>query len=571
MSRRFRWTMPTTATAAVTVTRIAGDHEHGQDPERRYTLDASSDLAAIATSDGLDPSAPADDSPLRVTVPDGAGLAWVRVEAEGGRTRVFLPGPAFDEACTAAIRGDEAAARTVLSEFDSAVEIPFACGPFLEADALVDLLDTVVAASAPASDALHAARYDVIRTAATTHAGPAVPDAETFEALVSGLDAIDELGAVGVVEALADAVAVAHAAAGETRAFVDDLGYDFPALLERGDGRFFAHFLAQVARTGGLPDAKQFAARAARGDDTDYEDAKARARRADYWDRGAAWRNAVRPAASRSREEFAYVLANALYWTGEVGRSDARGDELLYEGAAAVSSAIGLDWITAHARFERCRAAGHRHRSARNHELATRQFERAIALAEEYTDLDPWEPTYSRAIVESNQCSAAGDHERAVAVVEDAVDALAAQDVPADRYEEMVHHLRGQAQERRAQLADGSDARLAHLEAAIDHYETVGFERSVERIEAKLAAADAGDANVETETGARGEQFRGGPQPPLRPAEKTGPTLSDIPDLHDFLTEPDTTAVGSADPGVLPDEGLDSPHGSADGSRRDEF
>jgi hypothetical protein len=553
MSRRFRWEQPLSGSQSVTVTRVAGDHEHGQEPERRYTLAAPEPCRIVATSTGVDTRTEGDKT--WCTVSDGAGLAWVRVDCDGDRTRLFLPGPSFDEACTATLRGEESAARTVLAAVDSPVELPFAVGQFLEVDALVDLLGAVVASSDRASDALHAARYPVVRAAVTTTAGLRVERAATFERLVDGLDAVDEIGDVDVLDALADAIAVAHESVGETRAFLDDLGYDLSDLIERGDGRFLAHFLAQAARTGGVQAAKQFASRAARGNDTDFEDAKARAQRADYWDRGSAWRAVVRPAASRSTEEFAYVLANALYWTGEVGRTDAQADELLHEGAAAVSSTIDLEWITAHARFERCRAAAHRHRSASNHALALDLFERAIDLAEAHAILDPWEPTYSQAVVASNRHSAAGDHQRAVAVVEDAIDTLADEDVPSDRYDEMVHHLRGQAGERRAKLVSDDESRLAHLEAALDHYQAIGFDRSVDRIEAKLA-----DATVGTETAPNTKAsdhegpFAGGPRPRLRPEGEVGPSLSDIPDLHDFLTEPDTTAVGSADPGILPDE-----------------
>jgi hypothetical protein len=569
MSRRFRWSRSLSDSQSVTVTRVAGDHEEGTEPERRYTLEAP-DCRIAAASDGVDTRT--EDGREWVTVSDGAGLAWVRVDWGGDRVRLFVPGPAFDEACTAAIRGDESAARTVLAAVDSPVEIPFALGQFLDVDGLVDLVGAVVATSDRASDALHATRYPVVRAAVTTTAGVRVESKAEFEGLVDGLDAVDEIGDVDVVDALADAIAVAHESAGETRAFLEDLGYDLPTLVERGDGRFFAHVLAQTARTAGVQAAKQFASRAARGDDTDFEDAKARAQRADYWDRGRAWRAVVRPAASRSTDEFAYVLTNALYWTGEVGRTDAQADELLHEGAAAVSATIDLEWITAHARFERRRAAAHRHRSASTHALALDLFERAIDLAEEYAILDPWEPTYSHAIVASNQYSATEDHERAVAVVEDAIDTLAGQDVPSDRYDEMVHHLRGQAHERRAKLAADDESRLAHLEAALDHYEAVDFDRSVDRIAAKLTDATVRhEPGSDAEAGDRAGQFGGGPRPRLRPDGETGPDLSDIPDLHDFLTEPDSTAVGSADPGVLPDERPSDGHESRHQPRREEF
>lgn len=203
------------------------------------------------------------------------------------------------------------------------------------------------------------------------------------------------------------------------------------------------------------------------------------------------------------------------------------------------------------------------------HAHALRQFERAIDLADEYAVLDPWEPTYSLGVVRSNAASAQRDHERAVAVVEETLDELRGQAVPEDRLAEMARHLRGQKQERLALLAGDEPTRLGYLEAALDNYESVGFERSVDRIESKLGEIrEAGDGTTVSPAASEGgEQFRGGPRPTIRPDDTTGPSRSDIPGLHDFLTEADTAAVGSADPGVLPDErhahgpGSDSPGG----------
>ncbi|MUV61463.1 hypothetical protein [Halobacterium sp. CBA1126] len=544
MTRRFRWTRPVAA-GSVTVTRVAGDHELADGaPQRRYTVAVPSAEAAVAAATGCETEW--DDDTLWVTVGDGAGLARVRLRLGDAYTALRFPGPSFDDRLTAALDGDEAAAHELLAAADSVVALALACGPLLDAEGFVALVDALATASETASDDLHATRYDLARIAATTAVGPPVATADEFEALAEGLDGVDAIGDVSVLDALADVVAVAHDTAGETRRFLSDLGYELPLLAERDDGRFLAAYLAQVARTAGVRDAKQAAARrAANTDHSAFEEAKAAAERADYWDRGAAWRDAVLPAASESFPTFAYVLANALYWTGEVGRSDSRADELLHEGAAAAARTIDLDWVEGHAAFERARAAAHRHRSKRNHALALAQFEAAREVAESYSFLDPWEPTYSHAVVRSNALSTTGDHERAVAVLDDALEELREQGVPDERFAEMRAHLEGQRHERRAIVADDGD-RLAHLEAALDNYESVGFERSIERIEAKLDDAE------EAATG--GSEDRARPQPVLRPDPEAGPSLEDIPDLHDSLTETDPGAVGSADPGVLPDE-----------------
>ncbi|MCG1003289.1 MULTISPECIES: hypothetical protein [Halobacterium] len=551
MTRRFRWTRAA-PNGSVTVTRVAGDHElEDGDPQRRYTLSvpAAPDATVVAVT-GC--TTTWEDDTLWVTVSDGAGLARVRLRTSGAHTAFRFPGPTFDDRLTVAIDGDEAAARELLANAHSPVVLVLASGPFLGVEEFVSLVDALATASEGASDDLHATRYDLVRIAATTAAGPPVATAEDFEALADGLDAVDAIGNVTVLDALAGATAVAHDTPAETKRFLSEFGYELPLLAERDDGRFLAHYLAQVARTAGIRDAKQAAARrAANTDHAAFEDAKAAAERADYWDRGAAWRDAVLPAAGESFPTFAYVLANALYWTGEVGRSDSRADELLHEGAAAAARSIDLEWVPGHADYERARAAAHRHRSKRNHALALENFAAAREVAESHSFLDPWEPTYSHAVVESNALSTAGDHERAVAVLDEALATLREQGVPEDRFEEMRDHLAGQRHERRAIVADDDSDRLAHLEAALDHYESVAFERSVARIEAKLDDAEAG------EDATAGEEDSGGrarPQPVLRPDPEAGPSLDDIPSLHDSLTETDPGAVGSADPGVLPDE-----------------
>ncbi|WP_232701914.1 hypothetical protein [Halobacterium wangiae] len=553
MSRRFRWTRPLPDGDTVTITRVVGDHEEDADGrQRRYTLTfpAGSD-ASVEPTAGVRTAV--EDGTHWVTVGDGAGLPRVRLRVGAATTGVRLPGPTFDERCTDAVGGDRAAARDLLDAVAGPVALAFACGELLDPGPLTDLLDTVTAANGTASDDVHAARYDLLRTAVTTPAGPTVDSREGFETLAEGLDAAEAIGDVDSVDALADATFVACDSPGEARTLLNSLGYDLRDLESTDDGRFLSYYLAHVAATAGVSAAKHDAAN--RSTELSSDEATTRAENADYWERGAAWRDAVVPAADRSFEEFAYVLANALYWTGETGRGDSRADELCFAGAAAAARTIDLEWVVGHARFEQARAVGHRHRSKRNHALALTAFKRARHVAGEYSFLDPWEPTYSHAVVASNRHSTAGDHGAAVEALEDGREALEAQDIPAGRREEMVAHLDAQRHERSAILADDPESKVAHLESAVERYETVAFDRSLERVRQKLnEARDAADEAVEQDADSGRELLAGVPRRTLRADRRTGPTLADIPTLHDFLTEPDPDAVGSADPGVLPDE-----------------
>ncbi|WP_435095139.1 hypothetical protein [Halarchaeum sp. P4] len=583
MAHRFRWTHTLADGSESTVTRVVGDHETGDAPA---TDDTGSDAAPDVESgprrrydwrlpESLPVETPADDVTLerdgaRVTVivPDGVGAAHVRVTTDAGTSRLTLLDPTVGGHLTDALRGDDEAAHALANAFGSAVAAVHACAATLDIEGIVDLVDALASADGDASDDLHARRYALCRAAALGTNGLALARAAEFERLAEGLDSVADIGDVDTLDALGDLVAV-HGLEP-----VRDLGYDLVRLAHREDGRFEAYWLAAVAR--GRPDGATERASASnatreqdgleaardvasgRGADGEYGRLKDRAADADYHERGAAWRALCGPASRRSRSEFAYVLANACYWTGEVGRTDARADELCYDGAIAAARAEGIEWITAHARYERARAVGHRHRSARNHAFAVAAFERARAVAVEYDydGLTPWDPLYSRTVVASNAASARGDHTAAVRILEEGRDEIAALDPPAERFEEIRHHLDGQRHERLALVArtEEDGAVETHLEAAREHYAAVGFERSRERIDSKLEDARREDTS-DRRARATG---RAGPKP-RPPTDTRGPSLADIPDLHDRLTETDPTAVGSADPGVVERDPWDDP------------
>jgi hypothetical protein len=298
--------------------------------------------------------------------------------------------------------------------------------------------------------------------------------------------------------------------------------------------------------------------------------AEADAESADYWERGEAWRAVVPTAADRGDEAFAYVLANALYWSGEVDRGDSRLDELLFDGAEVAGRDVGVEWVVGHARFERARARGHRHRTSRNHALAIAAFDEARAVADEYGFLDAWEPVYTRTVVASNMHSARGDHDAAVTALDAGEEGLAELDVPEGRHEEMAAHLDAQRHERRA-IQTGNPAEWrSHLESALERYESVGFDRSVERVREKLAdEGDDSSSEDESEDALSGRERAAVATRQALAGEQRGPSLADIPALHDFLTETDPNAVGSPDPGVLPGEREGDEFGAPEEELRD--
>ncbi|MFB6078384.1 MAG: hypothetical protein ABEJ80_05350 [Halarchaeum sp.] len=532
MTQRFRWTHRLADGREVTVSRVAGAHEDAEPRVRRYDARVPADVAAV----GVGARVERDGDRLRVDVADGTSRARVRFRTDAGYSAVSLLDPARGAALTSALRGEGSGARTLVNAFGSGVAAVHACAPALDVDGVVSLVDALASARADASDDLHARRYALCRAAARGTNGLSVGAPAAFESLADGLDAVPDIGDVDALDALGDLAAVHGVDA------VTALGYDLRRLAARADGRFRAYWLAALARDRGVDAARDVARTGERGD---YERLESRASNAPYAERGSAWRALLAPAAARSRDEFAYALANACYWTGEVGRTDARADELCYDGALAAGSHV--EWIRVHARYERARAVGHRHRSAANHALAVEAFVRAEAIAANasYSDVSPWDPRYSRAVVASNARAAGGEHEAAVEILEGALDDIAAYDLPDRRADEISHHLRGQRHERLAALArrDPDGAVETHLETAREHYEAVDFERSVERVTSKMASAD-GDG---TAAGARGPA-------PRPPSTDRGPSIDDIPDLHDHLTEDDPGAVGSVDPGVLPDE-----------------
>lgn len=534
MGESTRWT-----TGGVRVTRVVGDHELGgadgsdgnDGRERRYLVDAADVTAPAATVER-------DGDDVTVRVPADVRLA--RASADGAS--VWLPGPVLGDAL--ADLPDGKAARTVANSFPTPESAPCLAGTFLDLDGVADVIEAVAGTSQHAADALHGVRYPVARAAALNRTGLAAETRTEFERFVSRLDDADELGDVDVLDALCDVVAAAPTL-DAARVALRRLGYDLGDLESRDDGRFRTVWLARLVRERGRRAAREYLSPAG-----GYDAAKRRALNADYWERGAAWREAADATADRSLAEFSFALANALHWTGEVARTDAAYPELLHAAAADVAAAVDLVGVEGRARYARHLAAGHRHRSRGNHDRAVSHFERARAVAAEYDYLDEWDPLYSASVVRANALAAADNPEGAVSVLEGALDEVESFDVPPNRRETILAHLRGGIREREAAAADGPGLRRVHLEAAREHYERAGLDRSVERVERELAR-DAGDVDDDS---AERERSTVLPERTLRKDRGADARADEIPELRDGLVAHDEETLGSPDPGVVDDD-----------------
>ncbi|WP_152042688.1 hypothetical protein [Salinigranum salinum] len=525
---------------------------------------------------------------LTVTVPDDAGVERVVVSWSEGRAVVYVPSARIRERCEAAIDGDESAAAAVLAAFETPVQVPLICGAFLDLPEVVALVDAVTAADGHASSVIHSFRYPILRAALVCPTGLSVSSDAELEALVAGFDAIDAIGSVGLVDALSETMATAFGSATQTAALVASLGYDLADLERRDDGQFFACHLAHLVTTDGVRAARGHTMRRRWQLDGNYERRKFEARTAAYPDRGREWRALLCASARESTDEFVYVLANALYWTGYAVRSDSRMAELLYDGASTVVTAIDLPELRARAQFESHIAAGHRLRSCHQFVAAARRFRDAKWLATRHEFLPTWEPRYNEVVVHAHDLTADGDHEAASRAIDDGIGDLLAYDIHPEAANRAIHHLKGQQLEAEAESVGISDPSRIRglLRDARDHYAVIDFDRSRDRVERKLEhvewrhgrratpveddtvdapgsvadpEVDGADATSHETTDVEPRTTETGPsRPATEPddASTPGPTGAEprpapesvaYPDFDDPLTPHDESLVGSAD------------------------
>lgn len=429
-----------------------------------------------------------EDDEVIITVPDGTCYERVPVSTEDDGILIYLPDGTALEYCQNVLEGDHGAARALVELFSSPVRIPLVCGVGYDAEQFVSFVSTLADADVHAKSRLHAFRYPLLRGALLSSIGFSIDSQQELETVVDGLDTAGSVGPVTTIDAITDILATAHSRSEETVELVRQLGYAADTLCFRETGRLFCHLLAKDVVTRGLRAAHGRAMEFQWHIGGNYDQRKEAARSASEESRGGAWRELICAAARQSPDEFAYVLANAFYWSGMVSHTDARTQELLFEAGADVARAHDITAIAARAQYRRRTAAGHRFRSYRSFELARQQFEAARDLARNYSFLPEWRPLFEAAIVEAHALSNTGECEEAVQLLEDTIEALGNYDLSSENRASAIRHLEAQKLETKANHSEvyGSQERLEALETARERYETLGFDRSVARVDRTL-------------------------------------------------------------------------------------
>ena len=607
---RLRWSQSVSDDAEVAVVRCETEDQGetlgrtSYDIRATFTDSISDEARFISPGDAVVENVEwlSADSPTdlmaTVTVLEATTVERVVGYWDTTRTPLYLPSKSFLKAAEAASNGNRDAVRTVLDAFDTPVQIPVICGAFLDHQSVIDLVETVTSVDRHAASVIHSYRYPILRGALVSPIGLDVESAAELELLADGFDSMEAIGNVDYLDCLADVMATAHGSIEETDRLLESLGYELSELETEADGQFFAYYLAHVVLCDGFTTAVEHTRQRRRHLNEDYEQLKQEARNAPYRRRGETWRRLLSPAARMTMGEFAYVLANALYWTGEVSRSDSRVSELLCEAAAAVARVIDLADLEASAEYELNLAAGHRLRAAHQYEPAAKRFEQSAELATTNEPLPEWKPSYNKRIVRAHHLQGAGKHERARNVLGAGIKDLLQQDVHPESANRAIHHLKGRQLEVEAASRRNSDlSEVPYLLAdASEHYEAIGFDRSRDRAERKLATAtQRSQSQTETEATEQpkqphpddsggvstGEQSQSAPEPsesvsaaePSSPSEperevvdesppQETPSFSEppaYPELDDGLAPYDKDKAGSGDIMTGPDTATENP------------
>lgn len=431
-----------------------------------------------------------------VTAPDGTCYERLPISCGGDEILVHLPDATVESYCWDAITGNERAAQSLVQLFASPVRIPLVCGVGLDAETVASLLSTLAEADVHARSRLHAYRYALIRGALISSTGFSIDSKQSLEIFIQAVNAADAIGSINIIDVATDFLATTHRSAEETSQLLQRLGYDVEEVLFQDSGRLLCSFLANDVLTQNLRTARGRAMESQWQVDGSYEQRKAEAESHPYEVRAQTWRELVCTAARESPDEFAYVLTNAFYWSGEVSRSDARTHELLLEASETVATAHGMPKMAARAAFKREIAAGHRLRSQHCFEMAHRHFATAQEHASNHSFLREWQPVYNAGVVSGHASSSDGDHETAVTILDQTIEAVADYDLNPDERASCIRHLEAQKRETQAKQTTAYDerTRAEFLDGARDRYETLEFERSVDRIERRLETIQSSDA-----------------------------------------------------------------------------
>lgn len=421
---------------------------------------------------------------LQCQVRSASQIQRLRLQAGQASLRVLLPRPDVLTAASDAIDGEEDAIHELLDTFGSPTAILFLCYMFLSVDELVTLIGELTTIDRYASSRLHATRYAIVRGLLLSETGTTIQSADDFEILIEGLNRLDNIGDVEPIPALGDVLAATPFSPTDVDERLAELGFDRKDLEQRRDGLFLLAELGYRALRSEISDAEALAQNRDWHLDQDYEQAKQVAETAEYGERGVSWRRVLCSAARHSREEFQHALVNALYWTASELRTDSQLTQLLYEAADALVGDAGIEYIEDRAKLHRRLAEGHRLRSHNQYALAERQFERAVQLARGHDYLEA-EARQARAITTANRHLRTNDYELAVSVLDTAVNDIITLDPPDEQATHLTRVLLAKKEEIDGLLAQSRGKyreAVEHLTDAIGLFETLGFDRSRERV-----------------------------------------------------------------------------------------
>lgn len=497
-------TLPITDEAAIRVNTESKHRPHSDSTFTRFELESTNSDFHFSSLDlsqpphqetniSIDPPRTPTGESVRFGTTGGHGLVRVAAALGGTRRTFTLPNGDFLNICQKAISGNTTAASKISGQFSSPVHMANICGAFLTVAETGQLLRTTVEADSSTSHALHTHRYDLIRGALTTDTGLTVETREELESLINILDDIDKIGSVELIPALGDVITRYHGSPEQPKSLVENLGYDLETLEQKHSRLFFACYLSHLLQTQDTGHAKSYAQTRSWDSNKDYEHMKSRAEQADFSTRGRKWRAVLPLSAHKDDSEFSHVLANALYWTGVNVRTHSRLNEHLFNGALHVAENIGNRYIEGWARYERLTAKGHRLRAQSNYRPAKRIFTRSERIASNYGFLPKWEPIYNTANVRESILRANGDYEGAIENFETALDTIVEYTIPKEKLNEIVHHLKAQQLETRAHITNFEDPGAGPndlLDEAETHYRAIGFRRSADRVQHKLARLD---------------------------------------------------------------------------------
>ncbi len=559
MGKQHLLTIPVTDETSIRVQVESKHRPHSGSTYSQFelvTTDPDAEFSSLAVSQpprqeahlSIDPPRIPTGESVRFGVTGGCGLVRVAATCGGAQGIFTLPTAAFRDTCEKAISGNRSAAWTVTDQFTSPLQMANVCGLFHTVSEIGQLLRNTVDATPETSRALHTHRYDLIRGALTTETGLTVETKGELEELVEALDHIDRIGSVELIPALGDAVARCGTSPEQTKALLEGLGYEFETVAQQHEGILFACHLAHLVRTTDIARARSCAKTLDWGNTAEYDQLKSDAEQADFAARGRKWRAVLPKSAHQDQAEFSHVLANALYWTGVNVETHSRVNEPLFDGAVRAADAIGNRLIEGWATYERLTAKGHRLRAQNNYRPAERLFRRSERIASKYDFLPQWEPIYNAANVRESILRSTGDYEAAIETLESALDDVVEYTIRKEKLNEIVHHLKAQELETRAEIASFGDSGPTPetlLEEAETHYQAIGFQRSASRVQHKRGRLDPPTQTQEMEEPAS-------PAEPSAVDANTEPAQSE-PTQPDPASASEATATESTPSEPIPD------------------